>query len=158
MCPTNLSEQLLECSSRADLSPELQEHLEQCADCCARVQEFFLFEKRLRGLALGSMPALDLSASIMSRLPLAERQPQRWPWLVWSPLLLFLTLLLPDPAGLPDLFQLALSWSWPALPEIAWPNWTLPALPDAASFEILCPLLTLVVLGTTWKWRSYAQS
>lgn len=128
------------------LSPEQQEHFMICDLCRERCLQLLELERQLLNLRAEPLPELDLTAGIMARIgqaaqPLAVAQGfNLW---AWTPLALFLVLLLPDPDWLPSW----MSWGLVA-PVLEFPQVTLPVDFTAASLAAL-----LLWAIASWMWR-----
>lgn len=134
------------------LSPEQQEHFMTCDACRERCLQFLELERQLLILREEPLPELDLTAGILARISSQSGQPvavpQRFNLWAWTPLALFLLLLLPDPDWLPAW----MSWNL-VVPHLEMPVLALPVDFTAGSVAAL-----LLWAAASWNWRSPSRA
>ena len=134
------------------LSPEQQEHFMNCDGCRQRCLQLLELERQLLNLREEPLPELDLTAGIMARIRQAPQAaapvPQGFNLWAWTPLALFLILLLPDPDWLPAW----MNWNL-VVPNLDLPDLTLPVDFTAASVAAV-----LLWVAASWKWRAPARA
>ena len=157
-----IDEAVTGCTSWVELGQTLSEaeqsHLSACPACRSRAVELLELERQLTLLSSEPLPGLDLTAGVMARLQTQEK-PQRFPLLAWTPMLLVLAYLLPDPAWMSAWLPASWNWGWSlTLPEfslgLTLPEFSLASGAVDGALVVAC--MSLVV--TTWSWRNLSRA